>query len=197
MVFGDGKVFDRFTKSLDVIGHELTHGVTEHEAGLQYLNESGALNESVSDVFGSLVKQYKLGQAADAADWLIGADLVKPGFPGRALRSMIEPGTAWDGDNQPSHMDGYVQTMTDSGGVHTNSGIPNKAFADLALALGGPAWEKAGRIWYETLRDRRLKQTATFRQFAHYTVLNAAHFFGPEERQAVAAAWAEVGIRTA
>src|SRR3954453_11525528 len=97
MVFGDGKMFDRFTKSLDVIGHELTHGVTEHEAGLQYLNEAGALNESVSDVFGSLVKQYKLGQSADAADWLIGADIVKPGFPGRALRSMIEPGTAWDG----------------------------------------------------------------------------------------------------
>ena len=132
MVFGDGKMFDRFTKSLDVIGHELTHGVTEHEAGLQYLNQSGALNESVSDVFGSLVKQYKLGQAADQADWLIGADLVKPGFPGKALRSMAEPGTAWDGDNQPAHMDGYVQTMSDNGGVHTNSGIPNKAFAELS-----------------------------------------------------------------
>ena len=89
-------MFDRFTKSLDVIGHELTHGVTEQEAGLQYLDQSGALNESVSDVFGSLVKQYKLGQTADEADWLIGAGHRQPGFPGKALRSMTEPGTAWE-----------------------------------------------------------------------------------------------------
>ena len=196
MVFGDGKVFDRFTKSLDVIGHELTHGVTEHEAGLQYLNESGALNESVSDVFGSLVKQYKLGQAADAADWLIGADLVKPGFPGRALRSMIEPGTAWDGDDQPAHMDGYVQTMSDNGGVHTNSGIPNKAFAELALALGGPAWERAGRIWYETLRDPQVRANATFREFAGRTAAAARSLYGAgsDEVNAVVACWDGVGV---
>jgi Zn-dependent metalloprotease len=196
MVFGDGKVFDRFTKSLDVIGHELTHGVTEHEAGLQYLNQSGALNESVSDVFGSLVKQYKLGQAADEADWLIGADLVKPGFPGRALRSMIEPGSAWDGDNQPSHMDGYVQTMSDNGGVHTNSGIPNKAFAELALALGGPAWEKAGRIWYETLRDPQVRANATFREFAGRTAAAARQLYGAgsPEVNAVEACWDGVGV---
>ena len=196
MVFGDGKMFDRFTKSLDVIGHELTHGVTEHEAGLQYLNQSGALNESVSDVFGSLVKQYKLGQAADQADWLIGADLVKPGFPGKALRSMVEPGTAWDGDNQPAHMDGYVQTMSDNGGVHTNSGIPNKAFAELSLALGGPAWEKAGRIWYETLRDPLVRANATFREFAGRTAAAARslHGAGSDEVNAVTAAWDGVGI---
>jgi Zn-dependent metalloprotease len=196
MVFGDGKVFDRFTKSLDVIGHELTHGVTEHEAALQYLNQSGALNESVSDVFGSLVKQYKLGQDADQADWLIGADLVKPGFAGKALRSMAEPGTAWDGDNQPSHMDGYVQTMTDNGGVHTNSGIPNKAFADLALALGGPAWEKAGRIWYDTLRDPQVRTNATFRDFAGRTAAAARALYGAgsPEVNAVTAAWDGVGL---
>ena len=196
MVFGDGKMFDRFTKSLDVIGHELTHGVTEHEAGLQYLNQSGALNESVSDVFGSLVKQYKLGQAADEADWLIGADLVKPGFPGKALRSMAEPGTAWDGDNQPAHMDGYVQTMSDNGGVHTNSGIPNKAFAELSLALGGPAWERAGRIWYETLRDPQVRTNATFREFAGRTAAAARQLFGAgsDEVNAVTAAWDGVGV---
>ena len=196
MVFGDGKMFDRFTKSLDVIGHELTHGVTEHEAGLQYLNQSGALNESVSDVFGSLVKQFKLGQDADQADWLIGADLVKPGFPGRALRSMIEPGTAWDGDNQPAHMDDYVQTMSDNGGVHINSGIPNKAFAELALRLGGPAWERAGRIWYETLRDPQVRANATFREFAGRTVAAARtlHGAGSEEVNAVEACWTGVGV---
>jgi Zn-dependent metalloprotease len=196
MVFGDGKQFDRFTKSLDVIGHELTHGVTEHEAGLQYLNQSGALNESISDVFGSLVKQYKLGQDADKADWLIGADIIKPGFPGKALRSMIAPGTAWDGDDQPADMSGYVQTMSDNGGVHTNSGIPNKAFADLSLALGGPAWEKAGRIWYETLRDRLVHADATFRQFAERTQATARSLFGAgsSEANAVDACWKGVGV---
>jgi Zn-dependent metalloprotease len=196
MVFGDGKLFDRFTKSLDVIGHELTHGVTEHEAGLQYLNQSGALNESVSDVFGSLVKQFKLGQTADQADWLIGADIIKPGFPGKALRSMTEPGTAWDSDDQPAHMDNYVQTMRDNGGVHTNSGIPNKAFADLALALAGHSWEKAGRIWYETLIDPRVRTNATFHQFAGRTVATARRLYGAggSEVNAVVASWTGVGI---
>src|SRR5262245_10749917 len=73
MVFGDGdgRIFTDFTKSLDVIAHELTHGVTEHTAGLEYHNQSGALNESMSDVFGSLVKQWSLQQSASEADWLI------------------------------------------------------------------------------------------------------------------------------
>jgi len=196
MVFGDGKTFDRFTKSLDVIGHELTHGVTEKEAALQYLNQSGALNESISDVFGSLVKQYKLGQEADQADWLIGADIVKPGFPGKALRSMTQPGTAWDGDDQPAHMKGYVHTMNDNGGVHTNSGIPNKAFADLALKLGGHAWDTAGRIWYEALRDPRVRPNSTFRQFAGVTASTARRLrgSGSAEANAVVAAWKGVGI---
>lgn len=199
MVFGDGRMFDRFTKSLDVIGHELTHGVTERDAGLQYLNQSGALNESVSDVFGSLVKQYKLGQSADQADWLIGADIVKSDFPGKALRSMTEPGSAWDGDDQPAHMSGYVQTMADNGGVHTNSGIPNKAFADLAIKLGGPAWERAGRVWYETLRDPRVSPDATFHQFADRTQATARLLYGAGsgEAKAVAACWKGVGVSAA
>jgi Zn-dependent metalloprotease len=95
MVFGDGDgtVFVGFTSSVDVIGHELTHGVTEKTAGLTYQGQSGALNESVSDVFGSLVKQHTLGQTAEQADWLIGADLLASGVQGVALRSMKEPGT--------------------------------------------------------------------------------------------------------
>ena len=129
MVFGDGDgvLFTRFTASLDVIGHELTHGVTQYEANLVYSGQSGALNESISDVFGSLVKQYKLNQTAKQADWLIGADCVgrklKP-----ALRSMKAPGTANPYDDQPADMDHYVRTTEDHGGVHTNSGIPNLAF---------------------------------------------------------------------
>jgi Zn-dependent metalloprotease len=195
-VFGDGDIFDRFTKSLDVIGHELTHGVTEKEAGLHYLNQSGALNESVSDVFGVLVKQYKLGQTADEADWLIGADIVTPRFPGTALRSMAEPGTAWEHDDQPAKMKNYVHTHRDNGGVHTNSGIPNKAFHDLSIALGGYAWEKAGRIWYETLRDRRLKADAHFIGFARTTLATTRRLYGAnsDELDAVQDAWKGVGI---
>lgn len=196
MVFGDGDMFDRFTKSLDVIGHELTHGVTERDAGLQYLNQSGALNESVSDVFGSLVKQYKLGQSAEQADWLIGADIVKSGFPGKALRSMAAPGTAWEHDDQPATMKDYVHTQSDNGGVHTNSGIPNKAFHDLSMELGGNAWEKAGRIWYETLRDARLKTDAHFVAFARLTLGTARRLYGAKaaEVTAVVDAWKGVGI---
>jgi len=202
MVFGDGDgdLFNRFTISLDVIAHELTHGVTGDEARLVYLGQAGALNESVSDVFGSLVKQYARRQTADKADWLIGEGLFTANVHGVALRSLKAPGTAYDDpvlgrDPQPATMDGYVRTSADDGGVHTNSGIPNHAFYLAAIALGGHAWEKAGRIWYETLRDKRMRPTATFRQFARLTAQNATHFFGATERHAVIAAWAEVGIK--
>ena len=130
MVFGDGngKIFNRFTiYALDVIGHELTHGVTEVEAQLQYFNQSGALNESASDVFGSMIKQFVLKQTADQADWLIGAGLLAAGVHGVALRSHERPGSAFDDpilgkDPQPKDMANYVNTFEDNGGVHINSG---------------------------------------------------------------------------
>jgi Zn-dependent metalloprotease len=204
MVFGDGDgdLFNRFTISLDVIAHELAHGVTGSEAGLVYLGQAGALNESVSDVFGSLVKQYVRNETAARADWLIGEGLFTANVHGVALRSMKAPGTAYDDpvlgrDPQPATMAGYVRTSADNGGVHTNSGIPNHAFYLTAIALGGHAWEKAGRIWYETLRDKRLKPAATFREFARYTVDNADRGFGAAERRAVADAWNAVGIKAA
>src|SRR5215475_6104008 len=132
MVFGDGDgmLFTDFTKSLDVIAHELTHGVTQYTAGLAYHNQSGALNESMSDVFGSLVKQWSLQQSAQEADWLIGAEVFTPGIEGDALRSMRAPGTAYDGetlgkDPQPDNMSNYVHLPDDddgdNGGVHINS----------------------------------------------------------------------------
>src|SRR5215510_2861601 len=156
---GDGQIFERFTKCIDVIGHELTHGVTQYEAKLIYRNQPGALNESMSDVFGSLVKQYALKQTADKADWLIGEGLFTPNVKGVALRSMKAPGTAYDDptlgkDPQPAHMKDYQKMTEDSGGVHINSGIPNHAFYVVAMEIGGYAWEKAGKIWYVTLRDR-------------------------------------------
>jgi Zn-dependent metalloprotease len=204
MVFGDGDgtIFNRFTISLDVIGHELTHGVTGSEANLQYSGQPGALNESVSDVFGSLVKQYVLKQTASEADWLIGAGLLT--FQGQALRSMKAPGTAYDNnllgkDPQPADMQHYVNTTRDHGGVHINSGIPNHAFYLVATALGGNAWVKAGQIWYDTIRDKSLKPTATFAAFAGRTVVNAGHRYATNstEQKAVIDAWRQVGVKPA
>jgi Zn-dependent metalloprotease len=201
MVFGDGDgdLFERFTIAVDVIGHELTHGVTEDEAGLVYSNQSGALNESISDVFGSLVKQYAKKQSAADADWLIGEGLFTPNVQGRALRDMANPGTAYDDDvlgkdPQPASMTGYVQTNQDNGGVHINSGIPNRAFYLAAVALGGNAWEKAGQVWYDTIRDPRLRSTARFATFAKLTVRNAQIGLGADGAAAVKDAWTTVGV---
>ncbi|MFJ6214647.1 M4 family metallopeptidase [Streptomyces sp. NPDC092296] len=202
MVFGDGdgQVFNDFTVSVDVIGHELTHGVTQHTANLDYQGQSGALNESVSDVFGSLVKQYALQQTADQADWLIGAGLLASGVHGVALRSLREPGTAYDDDvlgkdPQPATMDGYLRTSRDNGGVHINSGIPNHAFYLTATALGGHAWEKAGRIWYDALTSGTLRPNADFAAFAAATLAAARSRFGDgKEADAVAKGWTQVGV---
>jgi Zn-dependent metalloprotease len=206
MVFGDGdgELFNRFTIAIDVIGHELTHGVTEDEAALQYSGQSGALNESLSDVAGSQVKQYQLGQLAADADWLIGQGLLTDQVKGVALRSMKAPGTAYDDerlggkDPQPAHMDGYVETTSDNGGVHINSGIPNHAFYLAATALGGHSWEKAGRVWYEALRDARTTATTQFADFALTTVQVAERLYGAggADAGAVADAWSAVGLAT-
>ena len=202
MVFGDGdgEIFERFTIAVDVIGHELTHGVTGATADLEYRNQAGALNESVSDVFGSLVKQYALGQSAEQADWLIGEGLLAPGVQGVALRSMKAPGTAYDDerlggrDPQPAHLRDYMRTTSDNGGVHTNSGIPNHAFYLAAVGLGGNAWERAGAAWYDVLTGGELQRTATFPQFARLTVAAASRLFDAEAGDAVRQAWAGVGL---
>ncbi|GJD62082.1 Protease PrtS [Methylobacterium frigidaeris] len=203
MVFGDGdgELFNRFTIALDVIGHELGHGVTEDETGLVYLFQSGALNEHLSDVWGSLIKQWYLRQTSDQADWLIGAGLLADGVKGQALRSMKKPGSAFDDpvlgrDPQPGHMDDYEETYADNGGVHINSGIPNRAFYLAATSVGGYAWEKIGRVWYETIRSKRVKQDTKFKEFANLTVATALRTpgCGPIEQKAIAEAWAEVGV---
>ncbi|KAF4409537.1 MULTISPECIES: M4 family metallopeptidase [Streptomyces] len=202
MVFGDGdgEIFLDFTLPVDVIGHELTHGVTQYTANLEYFGQSGALNESVSDVFGSLIKQYALNQTADRADWLIGAGLLAPRVTGEALRSMKAPGTAYDDDvlgkdPQPATMDDYVHTGSDNGGVHINSGIPNHAFYLAATELGGHAWEKAGQIWYDVLTGGELAADSDFEAFARLTVGAARDRFGTgAEEQALLKAWSRVGL---
>ena len=193
---GDGQLLTQTTKGTDVIGHELTHGVTQHEANLAYSGQSGALNESVSDVFGSLVKQHHLGQDAASADWLIGADIVGPALQ-PALRSMKDPGHANPHDNQPADMDHYVNTAADNGGVHTNSGIPNRAFFVAAIAIGGHAWDQAGKIWYLTIKDPQLPSNATFTDFARVTRQQASTLFGPTsaEADAVKAGWDAVKVK--
>jgi Zn-dependent metalloprotease len=192
---GDGQVLTQTTKGLDVIGHELTHGVTQHEANLAYSGQSGALNESISDVFGSLVKQYHLNQTAGQADWLIGADIVGP-LLAPALRSMKAPGTANPHDNQPADMDHYVSTPLDNGGVHTNSGIPNHAFYVVATTTGGNAWQAPGVIWYDALTDPQLQPTATFSAFATTTLKHARIRYGATsaEANAVQAGWDAVKV---
>lgn len=207
MVFGDGdgRIFSNFTGSLDVIAHELAHGVTEHTAGLEYHNQSGALNESVSDVFGSVVKQWKLGQTADQADWLVGAEIFTPGIDADALRSLKAPGTAYDTpllggkDPQPATMSNYVQLPDtddeDNGGVHINSGIPNHAFFLVATGIGGYSWEAPAAIWYESLKAS--SPQTTFQEFADTTYAKAGQLYGAgsPEQQAVFAAWQGVEIR--
>ncbi|MGW2559948.1 M4 family metallopeptidase [Streptomyces sp. NPDC001514] len=202
MVFGDGdgEIFLDFTVPVDVIAHELAHGLTQYTANLTYFGQPGALNESVSDVFGSLVKQYTLDQTADEADWLIGAGLLAPRVTGVALRSMKEPGSAYDDDvlgkdPQPGTMDDYVRTGRDNGGVHINSGIPNRAFCLLATQLGGKAWERAGQIWYDVMVSGTLEVDASFTDFARATVAAAAERYGEgEEHEAVLKAWSQVGV---
>jgi Zn-dependent metalloprotease len=202
MVFGDGDghVFGRFTASYTVIGHELTHGVTQYTAGLVYKDQPGALNESISDVFGSLVEQYAKKQTAATASWLIGAGLFTPNVKGVALRSMKAPGSAFDDpqlgkDPQPADFAHYVHTTDDAGGVHLNSGIPNRAFYLVAHRLGGHAWEKAGRIWYDTLLSG-LRPTTDFAGFAAATVVAATKRYGGSSAEvaAVRAGWVGVGV---
>ena len=206
MVFGDGdgRTFTDFTASLDVIAHELTHGVTEHTAGLEYHNQSGALNESMSDVFGSLVKQWSLKQTAADADWLIGAEVFTPTIGADALRSMKAPGQAYDNellgkDPQPDHMSRFVQLPDtedgDNGGVHINSGITNKAFFLVATGIGGNAWLAPGQIWFAALKAS--SPTTEFQEFADTTYAKAGELYGASsiEQKAVLDAWGGVGIR--
>jgi len=208
MVYGDGdKFIHNFTTCIDVIGHEMTHAVTEFNSALQYVGESGALNEHVSDVFGIMVKQMVENETAEKADWLIGEGCLLPGIKGVALRNMKQPGTAYNDaifgpDIQPANYKDipavtkkYQGVITrDSGGVHIFSGIPNRAFALCAIAFGGYSWEKAGKVWWVTVTTHRIPPTCKFIQFADVTVDVAEELFGDDAAKIVRAAWNEVGV---
>jgi len=198
---GDGVIFGRFTQCLEVIGHELTHGVTQYEANLAYNNQPGALNESFSDVMGTLVLQYSKQQTVKTASWLIGEQLFIA--KGQALRSMKAPGTAYDtpelgSDPQPADMAHYAHLPNtprgDYGGVHINSGIPNRAFYQACVHLGkAHAWDQAGPIWYDALCNR-LKSKASFKTAKTATIASAQDLYGKTEADAVRHAWEDVGV---
>lgn len=201
LIYGDGNgVFSDFTKSLDVIGHELTHAVVQHSCNLNYWGQSGSLNEHLCDVFGTLVKQWHLDQDAAQASWLVGDEILAPSQTRRALRSMNEPGTAFENDPvlgsdpQPSHMNDFYTGPWDDGGVHINSGIPNRAFFLVASRLEGKAWERAGRIWYDAMIA--LQPGSQFADMVVQTEACAEQRFGKysAEHQAVCEAWRAVGL---
>lgn len=197
---GDGVIFSGFARSLDVVAHELAHGVTQFTSGLIYKNQSGALNEHFSDVFGTAITQWVNGEAPHEADWLVGDEIMGPELYGEALRSMRHPGTAYDNDilgkdPQPAHYDDRYTGTADNGGVHINSGIPNRAFYLAATELGDTL--AATRIWYHALQH--LASNSTFSQ-AGDQVANSARILVKAgvvpkgATQIVRGAWRAVGI---
>ncbi|KAJ5984542.1 hypothetical protein N7481_006641 [Penicillium waksmanii] len=201
MIFGDGDgvLFNGFTDELDVIGHELTHGVVEYTSPLDYSFQSGALNESLADVFGIMIKQWGNDpanpQTAEQSDWLIGEGIWAKGVNGRALRDMKAPGTAYNdrrvgSDRQPGHWKNFqkLPLSEDQGGVHINSGIPNHAFYLASTLIGGYTWQTAGPIWYKALTCGKLRQNASFKEFAELTILNAG-----DHEDKIKEAWKQVG----
>lgn len=195
---GDGQIFLRFTKSLDVVAHELTHGVITHTSNLVYQGEPGALNESFADVMSAIVVQWDRKQNVNEADWLMGNELMGPGLgkEARAFR-VFDEGKAYENhpvlgtDRQPKkYKDRYTGT-DDNGGVHINSGIANHAFYRVAMELGGNSWEVAGQIWYETLLS--LRPTSDFRHCAETCVQVARRNYARAE-EAVFQGWQAVGV---
>ena len=158
---GDGVNFSGFARSIDVTGHELTHGVVQYVSGLVYKGQSGALNEHYADVFGTAVKQWHLKQDAKTADWLIGDTCMIGSFKGKAIRSMKNPAdTSIVMMAQPDSMDKIYKGTSDNGGVHINSGIPNKAFYLVSMEIGTIP---ASTLWFDTLKS--LRPTAKFTNF--------------------------------
>ena len=193
---GDGEYFLPFTRSLGIVAHELAHGVMNFTANLAYHGQPGALNESFCDIMASLVVQWSNKQSVEAADWVMGADVLGPrmtvpGFRSFLADSLYEGDPLLGDDPQPKHMNGFVSTTEDYGGVHINSGIPNHAYYRAAVALGGNAWEKAGKIWFEGFGA--LGPQATFEDAAERTALAARRLLTDAE-PVIRDAWAGVGV---
>lgn len=191
---GDGSTFIPLSGALDVIAHELTHAVTDTTADLVYQNESGAINESMSDIFGTLVEYH----FNNKPDWQIGEDIYTPSTDGDALRSMEDPTLNGDPDHYSNR---YVGT-SDNGGVHWNSGISNKAAYLLSnggthygVSVAGIGNDKTGKIFYRTL-TQYLTPNSTFSHYRVATVQAATDLYGASsaEVSSVKAAFSAVGV---
>ncbi|WP_029332064.1 M4 family metallopeptidase [Exiguobacterium oxidotolerans] len=183
---GDGSTFTYLSGALDVVAHELTHAVTEYTAGLVYQNESGAINEAVSDIMGT-VAEYSVGLNFD---WLVGEDIYTPGVSGDALRSMSNPAAYGD----PDHYSKRYTGTADNGGVHTNSGIVNKAAYLLGnggthygVTVPGVGVPKLGAIYYRAL-NVYLTPTSNFSYLRAAVVQSAKDLYGSSSAEAAAAA---------
>jgi Zn-dependent metalloprotease len=212
MVYGDGDdMIGNFTSALDIISHELAHGVTQHlipgglgvvkvpaserhfkEQKYTLKGEAGALNESFSDIVGSMVKQWHTKEDVKKADWLIGENVLGRMF-GRAIRSLRSPGNrrvTWYEDDQVKH----VKDMHEGLDAHDASGIPNHAFYQAAVQQGGHSWQTVGPIWFQAYA--KLGPKATFAEAAQATVEAAQCGHGEKsaEARAVRAGWRKVGV---
>jgi Zn-dependent metalloprotease len=192
---GDGNLFLDFTKSTDVIGHELTHGVTQFALQLGYTNEAGGLNESISDCFGSMFRQWSAKQDVNAADWLIGKEIMGPGAIARGftcLRDMASPGAAHCLAPQPFAYRNYRNGMD----PHYSSGIPNLAFCTIAKSIGGNSWDTAGKIWYQAITGFAPSPKMKMKTFANRTRSIAKSMFRGNAAVAAAvdAGWKSVGL---
>jgi len=192
---GDGAIFVGFTRATDVIAHELTHGLTQFTAGFGYDNQAGGLNESISDVFGSMFRQWRAGQTVAQADWLIGSDIMGPVALARGytcLRDMANPAARHCLSPQPVHFSRYRDGMD----PHESSGIANLAFCQAAQGLGGNSWEVAGQVWFHALTELKPAPDMKMKAFANRTrtVAAALHPDEPAVRKAIDAAWKAVGL---
>lgn len=192
---GDGNIFIDFTSSPDVIGHELAHGVTQFTSGFAYRDQPGGLNESMSDVFGSMFRQWRSNEDVTAADWLIGKEIMGPGATARGftcLRDMSNPSGGHCLAAQPSHFSQYHNGMD----PHDSSGIPNLAFYKAATAIGGKSWERAGQVWYRALTGFTPDPNMSMKTFADRTRSLAASMFSaePAVSTSIDAAWIAVGL---
>ncbi len=198
MLYGDGdsKTFIDFTNGNDVIGHELTHGVTQHSLQLAYQGDAGGLNESISDCFGSMFRQWQANEDADSADWLIGADIMGPeakkrGF--KSLRNMANPADSKCLAPQPT----LYSQVTPGMDPHYSSGPPNLAFSFACKTEGGKSWERVGQVWYAVLTQSGPHPSMKMADFANRTRQVAQQMFGsdnPSVGAAIDAGWKKIGL---
>ena len=195
MLYGDGdnQLFVDFTAGNDVIGHELTHGVTQHSLQLAYSGDAGGLNESLSDCFGTMFRQWQAKQTVSSADWLIGFDILGPVAKSKGytcLRDMANPAAAHCLAPQPTNYS-QLNPATDP---HYSSGPPNLAFYLACTAVGGRSWEKVGQVWYRAMTAFGPSPHLSMKSFANRTRQLAKQMYGAAVADAVGKAWKQVGL---